>query len=49
MLSETDIDRPGEAKLAALPVAATAEVHVELVYKRTVDPASAEPRIAGLL
>src|SRR5688500_20268661 len=47
--SGTTTLRPGEAKAEAEPVAATGEVQVLFVYRRTVEPASALPRTSGLL
>ena len=40
---------PGEAKVAALPEAATEPEQSLVVYSLTVDPASAEPEILGEL
>ena len=48
-LSATVTDKPGEEKVATEPMAATPEVQVEFVYRRTVEPASAEPNIKGVL
>ncbi len=48
-LSATVTARPGEEKVAAEPVAATAEVQVEFVKSLTVEPASAVPSIKGVL
>ena len=49
MLLETVSVIPGEANVAAVPLAATALVHVEFVYSFTVEPASALPMIFGAL
>jgi hypothetical protein len=46
---ETETVRPGEAKAAAVPVAAAPPVQPAVGYTRTVEPASAEPVISGLL
>ncbi len=47
--SETVTVRPGDAKAAAGPVAAAPPVQAAVGYSRTVEPASAEPVISGLL
>ena len=39
----TVTSRPGLANCAAVPIAATAEVQVALVYRRTVEPLGAPP------
>ena len=49
MLFETLTGIPGDAKVAAVTLAATALVQVEFVYSFTVDPASALPMIVGEL
>ena len=49
MSSATETVKPGEAKAAAVPVAATELVHAEFVYSFTVEPASALPMIFGEL
>ena len=48
-LSATETVKPGEANAAAVPVAATALVQVELVYSFTVEPPSAPPMTLGEL
>ena len=48
-MSATATLSPGDENAAAVPLAATALVHEELVYSLTVEPASALPLIAGLL
>ena len=48
-MSATDTLSPGDANAAALPVAATALVQAEFVYRVTVEPASALPMIFGAL
>ena len=48
-MSVTETVSPGEANAAAVPVTATALVHVEFVYSFTVEPASALPMIFGAL
>jgi hypothetical protein len=47
--SETATVRPGLENAAAVPVAVGAPVHPAVVYSLTVEPASAEPLMAGEL
>jgi hypothetical protein len=47
--SATATESPGEAKAAAVPVAATALVQLEFVKSFTVEPASAVPLSEGEL
>jgi len=49
VLSATDTLSPGDANVAAPPVAATALVQVEFVYRVTVEPTSALPMTLGEL
>ena len=49
LLSAAATVRPGEAKAAAVPLAATALVQEALVYSLTVEPASAVPLSFGAL
>ena len=46
-MSATDTCTPGEAKLAAVPVATGEPEHEGLVYTLTVEPAAADPFTRG--
>ena len=45
---DTETLSPGDASCAAVPVAATAVVQVEFVYRLTVEPAGAVPSTRGV-
>jgi hypothetical protein len=49
LFADTVTPIPGEANVEALPLPATADVQVPLVYSVTVEPASALPRMVGVV